>query len=159
MLSNLRDPYNFLFSTLPGKYGKGRKILGIKDDGHLWWCCRILIPFTFVLITHYRQRDLALGIFRNILASKKIIFVNFYIDLHFQDPLLQELDNRHNVIILVNTRWKSVGWFYSSFLLFFQMTHFPPGKWRLSCAPTSIHAAHFYWPRERWSQSAKKKSN
>ena len=31
----------------------------------------------------------------------------------------------------------------SNVFLFFQVTHFPPGKWRVSCVSTSVHAAHF----------------
>ena len=96
MLSNLRDPYYFLFYTLPEKKGveNGAKFLESKTMvidfvvAEFW-------PSSNVSDTDYRQRDLTLGVFfRNILALKRRTFVNFYTDLHFQDHLLQELDDQ-----------------------------------------------------------------
>ena len=55
---------------------------------------KIGYPLKFVT-TYYRQRDLTSGIFfRNICVLKMSIFINVYIDLHFQGHLLQLLDEQ-----------------------------------------------------------------
>ena len=65
-----------------------------SDDVHWPLCFRILILFQF-FITYYRQRDLTLGgFFTNIRSSKIDYFLNFDLDLRFQDYLLQELDDQ-----------------------------------------------------------------
>ena len=39
------------------------------------------------------------------------------------------------------------------FFLFFQVTSFPPGKWRLSCAATTVHAARYSYRPEYLDQN------
>ena len=69
---------------------------------------------------------------------------------------------RHSAMISVKTLWQSVKWrrrYSPVFFLFLQVTHFQPGKWSLRWAVTSVHAAHFYRTRVRWSNSANNSQN
>ena len=50
-------------------------------------------PLKF-LTAYYREQNLTRGVFRNIHDSIMRIFVHFNINLHFQDHLLQELNDQ-----------------------------------------------------------------
>ena len=95
-------------------------------------------------------------VFFNYMRLKIKFFVNVVIYLHFQGHFTT-IRWPDTVRSFWWKLWKSVECcrIYSTLFLFFQMTHFPPGKWRRSCAATTIHAHTFYRPRVPWSQSAK----
>ena len=86
-------------------------------------------------------------VFINIRAPKINIFVNFYVDLHFQGHLLQELDDHMQCDFfdeyLMNIGWMGVRDIQLFFFLFFQVTRFPPGKRKLSYAATSNLGTQF----------------
>ena len=71
----MRDRLPFLFSTLPGKGGKLSKIFENKDDEHWPSCYDFRFPRIFFIVTYYSQRDLTLGVFLEILALKKFVFL------------------------------------------------------------------------------------
>ena len=107
MSSNLRDPYLFVFH-FAWKRWKTKQNFWNQRRWSLAAIAWIRIPWNF-LITYYRQRDLTLGVFRNIRASKMRILKNCGIDLHFQCHQLQELDDQtqcdHSGEILMKFGW------------------------------------------------------
>ena len=89
-----------------------------------------------------------------------ILFINFYLDLHFQGHLLQELNYQTQCDHFGENFMKisSMVSEMSNFFLFFQVTYVPPWKLRLSCATTSIHAAHLFIDPKYLDHNRHKKS-
>ena len=69
------------------------------------------------------------------------IFVNFGHDPLFQCRMLQELGGQTHCYHFGENLMNGVI-DIQRFFLFFQLTHVPPGKWKPSCAATSIHVEH-----------------
>ena len=106
-----------------------------KMEKNCWKQRRWLLVLDFEIL-HYLLLSATIdiwSIFRNIRVSKMSIFINFDLDLHFQGHLLQELDHQTQYnhfgenLMKIGQMCQS----YSIFFLFFQVTHFPPGKTKL----------------------------
>ena len=76
--------YCCLFVDFDERFKK--KTIGSND-------VEFIVPLKW-LTTYHCQRDLTLGVFRNIHVSKMRTFANSYLNLHFQGHLLQELDGQ-----------------------------------------------------------------
>ena len=146
IVSEIFNVFTFFHATnfLPGKGENWSKIFGIKDEGHwLWWCEMLIIRIFLLSIT-----------------VSEIWHWHFFLEIFCikNNNLLQEFDDQPQCDHF--GEYLMVEWCqrYSTFSLFFLVTHFQPGKWRLSCVPTSIHAPHFVIDFEYLDRNPQQKS-
>ena len=133
-----------MFSILPWKGGKQRTIFGSKDSSHWPWWCRFRIPLEFFNHLLPSERFGGGRFFRNISASNNRIFVVFCLDLHFRGHMFRALNGQIQYDYFCENFMK-IGWMVSEIFnvfLFFHVTHFPHGKWRLSYAATPYRLQH-----------------
>ena len=142
-----------MFSALPGKGWKWNNISVIKDLGHWPWCwCWCWWNVITSIFFSYQLRPWRFWRWEFLFTLQNGVFsVNFYIDLHFQGHLLQDLDDQTLWWLLDENGLNGDYLIFNGFFRFFQVDTFPRGKLRLIWAATSIHAETLYRARVFWS--------
>ena len=116
------------------------------------WLLAVMLPNIFryplkFFTTYYRQRDLMFGgFFSNIHVSKIRNYCKFLPWPTFSMASVTRIrwpNTLRSFWWKLDENWLNDVVDVQRFFQFFQATHFPPGKWRRSCAATSIHATKF----------------